>query len=530
MEKISTYTKILIILFAGVLTVSSWNIIHNFPVPDDYFYNADEGTYFRQAKTIKDSGKKGYAELAHSYIGNETEQLLPSPIRVAYSWVASWFLRLEDSIRSLSYFSLVSYILLCLISFLFFRHIWDEKVAFFCATLMCLSPLAQGLAGRALLDTSYYLFSSAALFSFFLFVKKIRPGRFILFISLLTLSILIKETTLFLLPFFAGTLFFLRINNKAVSWKYILLTALLPPLLGFFTLVFCFGSSEKVMAVFRAMYYIYEQNIAAPNTYVLAYNSGPWYEYLVDYFLLSPVVSILFFLYAGYYLFSPSKNVTTTLLILFFVYFILFFTFLPKNLRFAINLDFIYILFSGLCVTMLIDKWNQREAVKRAAFFFALAVLLFFNFKSYKNYFIESKIYDPVAYNLLQAEKFIPSPTTDLTTLGAEEAVSQAVDSSFYINAIHHNPTKENYLRFGIYYHYQGNYEKAIELYQKAIAINPEFYEAYNSLGAAYSAMQQWEKAIQAIEKSLQINPRNQSAINNLEWAKSQLAKTKAAP
>lgn len=529
MKKFSAYTKALIILFVALLVASSWNIITNFPSQKNYSYKGDEGVYYKQAKTIKDSGKKGHAQLANSFVGNENEQVLPSPVRVGYIWVASLFLRLGDSMTSLSYFSLVCFILLCLVSFLFIRKFWGEEVAFFSAMLLCFSPLARGLAGRALLDSAYYLFSSAALFSFLLFIKETRLSRFILFISLLTVSILMKETTVFLLPFFAGTLFFLRIKSQSVSWKYIFLTALLPLVLAFFALVFCFGSSEKVFAVFRAMYYMYQQNIVVPNTYVMYYNSGPWYEYFVDYFLMSPLVSILFFLYTGYYLFSPSKNIFTTLLILFFVYFILFFSFLPKNLRFAINLDFIYILFSGLCITSLIAQWIQKEILKRAAFFFTLAILLFFNFKSYENFFIENKIYDPVAYNLLVAEKFIP-PDSDLTSQKTEASVNPSEDISTYIKAIRNNPTKENYFRFGMYYKNKGDFEKAIEMYEKAIAINPDFYEAYNNIGVVYASLQQWEKAINACEKSLQIRPDNQIAKNNLEWAKSALAKTKPAP
>jgi tetratricopeptide (TPR) repeat protein len=53
----------------------------------------------------------------------------------------------------------------------------------------------------------------------------------------------------------------------------------------------------------------------------------------------------------------------------------------------------------------------------------------------------------------------------------------------------------------------QQNYEKAIEQYQKAIAINPSFSGAYNSLGYAYRPLEKYAEAEAAFKKYIELIP-----------------------
>jgi tetratricopeptide (TPR) repeat protein len=47
----------------------------------------------------------------------------------------------------------------------------------------------------------------------------------------------------------------------------------------------------------------------------------------------------------------------------------------------------------------------------------------------------------------------------------------------------------------------------AIEAYEKAIEIKPDFNEAYYSIGVAYANLSKFEKAIEAYEKAIKIKP-----------------------
>jgi tetratricopeptide (TPR) repeat protein len=62
----------------------------------------------------------------------------------------------------------------------------------------------------------------------------------------------------------------------------------------------------------------------------------------------------------------------------------------------------------------------------------------------------------------------------------------------------------------------RGEYAKAIEQYQQAIALRPNFYSAYNNLAVCYGRLKQYPQAEAALKKSLSINPRNYFAMSNL--------------
>ena len=61
----------------------------------------------------------------------------------------------------------------------------------------------------------------------------------------------------------------------------------------------------------------------------------------------------------------------------------------------------------------------------------------------------------------------------------------------------------------------QGKLEEAIEAYNKALAIKPDYAEAYNNMGNALQEQGKLEEAIEAYNKALAIKPDNAEAIEN---------------
>ena len=53
----------------------------------------------------------------------------------------------------------------------------------------------------------------------------------------------------------------------------------------------------------------------------------------------------------------------------------------------------------------------------------------------------------------------------------------------------------------------QGKLEEAIEAYNKALAIKPDYAEAYNNMGIALKDQGKLEEAIEAYNKALAIKP-----------------------
>jgi tetratricopeptide (TPR) repeat protein len=81
-----------------------------------------------------------------------------------------------------------------------------------------------------------------------------------------------------------------------------------------------------------------------------------------------------------------------------------------------------------------------------------------------------------------------------------------------------------NYEGVWLYYnqgnaHYKaGEFDEAIEDYNKAIGIESEFTEAYNNLGNAYGRKGDYDNAIINYTKAIRINPRFGKAYVNLGY------------
>jgi Flp pilus assembly protein TadD len=68
------------------------------------------------------------------------------------------------------------------------------------------------------------------------------------------------------------------------------------------------------------------------------------------------------------------------------------------------------------------------------------------------------------------------------------------------------DPTAKNYAALGSLLLFQGQFEKAAEMEQKAIELDPNNYQAYEDLGAAYSwSGTNHDKAVQAYRKAIEL-------------------------
>jgi len=66
----------------------------------------------------------------------------------------------------------------------------------------------------------------------------------------------------------------------------------------------------------------------------------------------------------------------------------------------------------------------------------------------------------------------------------------------------------------------QKSLELAIEEFSKAIALNPDFADAYNNRGTAYYLLGEQDKARRDFRTALSIDPKNVPAKKNLEMLK----------
>jgi len=62
----------------------------------------------------------------------------------------------------------------------------------------------------------------------------------------------------------------------------------------------------------------------------------------------------------------------------------------------------------------------------------------------------------------------------------------------------------------------KGDEQRAVDHFQKAVSIDPEFADAHNNLGAAYAALGQLEPATEQFQKAIDLVPDHSLALSNL--------------
>jgi type IV pilus biogenesis/stability protein PilW len=72
------------------------------------------------------------------------------------------------------------------------------------------------------------------------------------------------------------------------------------------------------------------------------------------------------------------------------------------------------------------------------------------------------------------------------------------------------------YTNMGLAYYNKGEYEKAIEVYQHSLELEPTYSTTYFNLAYAYEATQKWEQAIGAYQKAIQHLPNDPAAYYRL--------------
>jgi len=501
--------------FLVLLFLSAFHILSTFPHLDEYYYRADEGAYFRQIETVKDHGLDGLKEIAERFISNKTEQVSPNPLRIGHILLGIVFLSFHNAISSLSYLSLLSFIILCSCIFIFFSKLTEERTAFIISALLIFSPLAGGMARRALTDSEYYLFISISLFFFISFIKNPNGRNLCIFIVSFITCCLIREVSFFMLPFFTMYLLWRKyISNIRIKLIHIVTVTLIPPFVVSIIYISLYGGIMNVKNIIHIMF-------TAHNEYII-YGSGPWYQYFLDYFILSPFTSIFFFFFIGIYIVTDRKKIYVNIILLTVPYFIIIYSFLPKDVRYVINIDLAYRIGAAIAIiylsSVIVKKSNMRNIV--TAIF--LVLLLGFDVKAFDKIFIDGRVYDPIAFNLLLQEKIIPEYSV-ASKVEIDSTTSKEVDK--YCRVVFENPSPENFLNLGLLFYNEKKYQESIRASSFAINMKPDFAEAYNNIAAAYGQLQMYNEEIKACEKALLLNPDFQLAKNNLEWAKSQLKK-----
>ncbi|HZP65057.1 MAG TPA: glycosyltransferase family 39 protein [Rudaea sp.] len=503
----------LVVLAAGMLVAAT------FPDAADYRGAADEGAYYRQGRTLVEEGVfAGYARIAHEYLASPAQQDFPDPLRVGTIAAAATALAFADSYRALSWVSLTAYLLLLVAVWRFARRRWPAGQAVLALVFVAASPLALGMARRALMDSLACLFAALSLFAFVRLLEQGGRRALAVFALATTAAILVKETAVLLLPFYTIVLVYSRLRGGiTLSWWRIAAAVLLPPLLALVVYGVLYGPREvvEIAAIVRRE--------AATQAPYLAFSEGPWNRYLVDFTALSPFVLLLAAMYLGYAVRSGADRALVVVAVL-AAYLLAAYAPLTKSARYLLLFDVCLRLLAAAMVMRLpelLRRFARPRPAGLVAATFVAALVIASDAAAYRRYFVAGGVYDPVTYALLRVDRMVPAIAADATQAAGIAEARRAVQST---------PDADHYVELAYRYCAADEPLECRWASLEALRLAPDDARAHNDLCAAYNGLHAWNDAVAECREALRLRPDYALARNNLDWALSQAAKEGSAP
>jgi len=358
----------------------------------------DEGLYRGYVTDLINHGVTSYPDFAEHYV--EIQQKLPTvilpPTRFLYIFSAYLWHEVTgaDALLSLHRVSCLFSILLMFAAGAFAWRLAGPVWALGVFALMSCAPTQIHMAQHALIDGFFAFWATLCLW--FLWENLKRPNdplRLSLFGASLALMVLTKENAVFA---YVGLLALLAANRWlrfGTITRPLLLVTVAGPLLGLVTLIFLCGSAETFVATYRLVV-----SKASVLPYAIATGDGPWYRYLVDLLLASPLILLL----AWAAIFRLKFDDKQSLYLLGFVVA----TYLVMcNIRYGMNLRYTNMWDMPLrylalgCIADVSRNLRRRELIVVAA----VLVLCAIDLRQYYIFFVQHDLYELVTAGLLRA-------------------------------------------------------------------------------------------------------------------------------
>ncbi len=365
----------------------------------------DEGVYTHYGEVLGQHGVAGLKAVAARWADDEVLRQGPLPFRVAFIGAGAICCRLVGEFSPFG-FALVSFaggVLLALAGMLLAKRWLNSRAGVVLVGLVCgASPLATGLSRRALQDSGFAALVVLALWSLDRFIEKRQIRDATVLGVVLFLGFLTKESMLFVYPLLLVA-YLVRGGHREHDGLGVLLAALaLAPVLALGVMVYLAGSLPALLATYSTY-----SELQHTIPYAKMWQSGPWFRYIVDFLLVSPVVMLL--AAVGITSSDPFVERGRSLAVSILLLGLAVFSCLPLlNLRIVLFLDtpLRILAVAGILVVGQKLGGDSRKGLWTAAVIGGAVVLL--DLVQFRTLFVAGGIYDPVTFNLMQALGFAP--------------------------------------------------------------------------------------------------------------------------
>src|ERR1043166_2871282 len=253
----------------------------------------DENLYRTYVNVLITRGITSYPDLAEEYVAVQdrlTRAILP-PTRFLYIFTAYVWHEIfgTDAFGSLKAVASLFSMLLLIVSTIFAWRLAGARVALCVAALMSCAPTQIHMSQHALIDGFFAFWATLSFWLLWENLNHPNNWRWLTAYTLaLALMVVTKENALFAYCGLAALLianYWLRFGQATrVLWMLTFVGALL----GVAVLVNLCGSLQTATRVYALL-----TSKASVLPYAIKTGDGPWYRYLVDLMLVSPVVLVL---------------------------------------------------------------------------------------------------------------------------------------------------------------------------------------------------------------------------------------------
>ena len=366
----------------------------------------DEGLYREYVNALSKDGLGAYPDVVQGYI--DVQKKLPGsilpPLRFLYIFTAYiWHSifgseTLEALYQVAAFFSMLTLALATAFTWRLRGATWAIAIA----ALMAVAPTQIHMSQHALVDGFFTFWALLALWLFWENLQAPRDWRWLVgYIIALALLVLTKENSFFVWV----ALVVLLITNRWLQFgtvtRELVIATVLGPLLGVVVLIFLAGGIDV---------FVQSYQLSVGKNFQLHYailtGDGPWYRYLVDLLLVSPIILIL----ALGTVFRLNRAMKPELFMSIFItasYLVMCNVKYGMNLRYA-NMWDLPLRFLAFSQIVMLASWiKQYRGLAIAAVVVLLAAI---EFHQYIVLAVRYPLYELITHDLLQALQILKSP------------------------------------------------------------------------------------------------------------------------
>lgn len=253
----------------------------------------DAALYDRYVQYLIHVGPTNYPDIVDYYIESQQRMagaILP-PTRFLYIFSAYLWHGVfgGDALTCLRDVSCTASVAMLVLTAVFVWRMAGARYSLGVTALMATAPVQIHMAEHALIDGFFAFWAMVVVWSLWECLRAPdHPGWQTLYTASGALLVLAKENAFFV---FFGVACLFALNWKlrfGTPTRRLLLLTVAGPLLGAVTLLFLAGGVENVVHVYRLLV-----EKAYTLTYAIQTGDGPWYRYLVDLLLVSPLTLLL---------------------------------------------------------------------------------------------------------------------------------------------------------------------------------------------------------------------------------------------